>query len=240
MASFNFNLENLTSNQFQRFDSCQPGRAPIFGGRCFCQLRRVLGERKNVRDKCRRKLLGTRKEGCDETSWSGPKGGKHGMMWGLMMASENFEVGMELEFVWPYRKWGIFISSSFSVLGSIFLSSHHKSEWWWQAHFSPDCWVYFSYPPPQIFDRLRKNVTSLMLYAFAFLYLYIHTIWIATFCMPNFHISYSLITMSRKQSTKLKWSYINLFISLFFFYDSMEALVTEDFQWLGCFGPWVS
>ena len=146
----------------------------------------------------------------------------------------------ELEFVWPYRKWGIFISSSFSVLGSIFLSSHHKSEWWWQAHFSPDCWVYFSYPPPQIFDRLRKNVTSLMLYAFAFLYLYIHTIWIATFCMPNFHISYSLITMSRKQSTKLKWSYINLFISLFFFYDSMEALVTEDFQWLGCFGPWVS
>ena len=55
-----------------------------------------------------------------------------------------------------------------------------------------------------------ENTSLVWCFTHLHFFIYIHTIWIATFCMPNCHISYSLIAMSRKQSTKLKWSYIFL------------------------------
>ena len=117
MASFNFNLGKFDFKSVSEIWQLPTRESTNFGGRYFCRLRRVLGEIKNVRDKCRRKLLGIRKEGCDETSWSGPKGGKHGMMWGLMMASENWNLfdlieNGEFSFLLLFPFWGL----SFSLL----------------------------------------------------------------------------------------------------------------------------
>ena len=204
MASFNFNLGKFDFKSVSEIWQLPTRESTNFGGRYFCRLRRVLGEIKNVRDKCRRKLLGIRKEGCDETSWSGPKGGKHGMMWGLMMASENFEVGMELEFVWPYEFSFLplfpFWVLSFSLL-IIRVNDDGRSISSLIAGFT-------SLILPRKSLIALENTSLVWCFTHLHFFIYIHTIWIATFCMPNCHISYSLIAMSRKQSTKLKWSYI--------------------------------